>query len=366
MRTNFIVAICLVFSSWSVIAAEVEGLYEAEVLVADQGSTSRTQAMSTALAEVFAKVSGRPNIVSIPAVAAAISKPSVYVEQYLYKKPPKSGVNNATQPSGQLLWIQFGENAVNAILRKSDIAVWGKTRPATLVWLAVEEQGGRYILGGESLADLQAILQKESKRCGVKLIVPLLDLQDQMALKFADIWGNFQDAIFNASERYQADAILVGKASVSATNEWSVHWVLYENEQSTNWGSQSIDVADLLNSGVLGTLEVLASRFTKLYASTATEGAGAVMLTIEDVNSLDNFARVSSYLISLEQITKLIPVGVATNMVSYEIELRGSIEGLARTISLGNTIRKVVATAPDATLDTAQGNAVEYRYRLLP
>ncbi|MFV2057155.1 MAG: DUF2066 domain-containing protein, partial [Thiohalomonadales bacterium] len=178
-------------------SAIVEGLYESEVIVANQGRQARKSAMSTALAEVFAKVSGKPEAVNEPGLAQAIASPDLYVQQYRYKKLRNNP--NAASSRQIIVWFQFDEKAINSVLRQNAIAVWGKTRPATLVWLAVEDGSGRYLIGGESLADLQAMLETEARRYGVKLIIPLLDLEDQMKLKFADVWGNFQDAIANAS-----------------------------------------------------------------------------------------------------------------------------------------------------------------------
>jgi len=347
-------------------AAIVEGLYESEVIVPNQGRKARSQAMSTALAEVFSKVSGKPDAMNTPGLAEAILKPALYVQQYRYKKLQQQSRDASVRQ--ELIWFRFDEGAINAVLRQNSVPVWGKTRPATLIWLALEDGGGRYLLGGENLLDIQDMLASEARRFGVKLIVPLLDLEDQMALRFADVWGNFQEAISNASTRYQADAILVGRAVVSRDNEWEIKWVLYENGQATTWGVQSMEVEDVISSGIIGTLEILASRFNSIFA---TGNEGSVRITITDVKTLQGFARVSRYLKSLEQVTNIQPSSLKVDQISFDLELRGNAQGLAQTIALGNTLRKSVAMPVNVDPNTnggfpSQMTMTENSYRLLP
>ena len=187
--------VSILFSA-SAEAAIVDGLYEAEVLVQNQSKSEREQAMSSALTQVFKKVSGRSNVQTLPGVADAISNADRFLQQYLYR-----GVGEAqypipqAEPGSQLAWFRFDENAVNRILRDNNVPVWGRTRPATLVWLAIEQDGSRYMLGSDSAEELRDVLEYEAQRQGMALVLPLLDLQDQRALSFADLWGNFQDSI---------------------------------------------------------------------------------------------------------------------------------------------------------------------------
>jgi len=332
-------------------AAVVEGLYEAEVPVDNQGKKARDDGLRTGLGEVFAKVSGKPGIgETTPGLAEFMSNPESLLQQYLYRKMPDS---QKASGKSQLLWVRFDERAINNALRKNNIVVWGKTRPATLVWLAVEDGNRRYLVGGEALPDLQDIIQANAKRYGVAIVMPLMDLEDQAALRFADVWGNFQEAIFKASERYQADAILVGRLSVTGGNDWSARWNIYQSGKQTDWGSQSIAVEDVLSSGIIGSMEILAQNFSQAIPG---EG-GSVNLVVQDVNSLQGYTRVAKYLQSLEQTKRVIPSSVSASVAAFSIELRGSAEGLAKTISLGNTLRRV----DSQNVDPSMSNGLVYR-----
>ena len=171
-----------------------------------------------------------------------------------------------------------------------------------------------------------------------------MDLQDQQKVTFADVWTNNQEPIFQASQRYQADAILVGQISLLANDSWQGRWVLYEGGQGLSWNSQSTYVADLLDGGITGSLEILGSRYAQVYDNTAP---GSFDIAIIDIKSLDQFAKVSKYLKSLEQVKGLYPTHVDDNSVTYRLDIRGNSKGLIQTIKLGNVLASA-STATDA------------------
>jgi hypothetical protein len=317
-------------------AALVGGLYEAEVLVKSQSRSERKQAMSEALAQVFKKVSGRSNTQSLPGVADALKNADRYLQQYLYR-----GVYEAqypipqADPNAQLAWFRFDEHAVNKVLRDNSLPVWGRTRPATLVWLGIEENGSRYMLGADSAEPLREILEYESQRQGMALVLPLLDLEDQRNLSFADLWGNFQDSIVNASSRYHAESVLVGRLSLTSSDIWLGRWTLYESGRSASWQSQGNYSDEVLASGVAGAVEALANRY-----ALEDDNPGVVNLAVTGVSSLKDYARVSSYLNSLELVKDIQPTVISADSARFRLDIRGNAEGLAQTIRLGNVLQE--------------------------
>ena len=320
-------------------AAIVEGLYEAEVVVESQAKSVRENAMKMAIQEVFEKVSGQSNVASYQGVEQVINAPTRYVQQYRYRKLTDAEIadrlKNQQVDSGQVVWIRFDERAINSVLRENNLPVWGKTRPATLVWLAVEQDGGRYLLGSDTLVDLRHSLEQEAKKRGMALIIPLWDLEDQMALPFADVWGDFKDTILKASQRYQAEAVLVGRMSLSRSDVWNGRWTLYEGGGSLSWNFQGTLSEHVLSAGVAGTMEVLARRYAMVNVGNApTE----IVLSVSDVLNLVDYVKVTKYLSSLEQIKGIQTAFVDADSVAFRLQLRGSAEGLKQTIALGNIL----------------------------
>jgi hypothetical protein len=372
--------VVLVLSASAAEAAIVDGLYEAEVLVQSQSRSERNKAMSNALAQVFQKVSGRSNAETIPGIADAISHADRFLQQYLYRGLHETQYPiTIADPNSQLAWFRFDEQAVNRILRDNNLPVWGRTRPATLVWLGIEVNGSRYMLGSDSAEELRDILEYEAHRQGMALVLPLLDLQDQRNLSFADLWGNFQDSILNASSRYQADAVLVGRVSLTSSDVWLGRWTLYESGRSVSWQSQGNYSDEVVSTGVAGAVEALANRYAQ---APSDDTPGVVLLAVTGVTSLQDYARVSSYLNSLELVKDLQPTMIRGNSARFRLDIRGNAEGLAQTIKLGNVLQEeqitieapMMNTTPSANFfgvssplnDPVQAQRPDYTYRLMP
>ncbi|MGD8568171.1 MAG: DUF2066 domain-containing protein [Gammaproteobacteria bacterium] len=319
--------------------AVVHGLYESEKVVANQSGSARQEAMKNGLTEVLAKVTGRPDVNTVPSVASALEKPSRYVQQYRYKKIPENSYLNTEAAAGsQIIWIRFDEKAINRLLQKNGLPVWGRTRPATLVWLAVQQDGARFMIGGNSPEEVRYALENDARRRGVAVVLPILDIEDQNKLSFQDVWNNNQESIFLASQRYGADAILVGRMNLTGNDQWQGRWILYEGGQGLSWNSQGKFSNQLLDSGVAGTLEILGSKYAQHYDDST---AGSVNIAVTDISSLDQFARVSKYLSSLEQVKDLYPTHVDNNSVAFRLNIRGNSKGLIQTIELGNVLAAV-------------------------
>ncbi|MCI0505998.1 MAG: DUF2066 domain-containing protein [Gammaproteobacteria bacterium] len=351
---KFLLPVLFLFWIGGADAAVVQGLYESEKLVVNQTKAKREEAMKNALIEVLAKVSGRPDVGTLPNIAAALEKPANYVQQYRYKKIPEKGYISAEAVQGsQLIWLLFDEQAVNKLLQKNNLPVWGRTRPTTLVWLAVEQDGERFLIGSNSQEEIRFALDNEAKRRGVVTVLPLLDIEDQQKLTFAEVWNNNQEPIFQASTRYQAEAILVGRISISANDSWQGRWVLYEGGQGLSWNAQGSSVNQLLDSGVMGTLEILGSRYAQVYDDSSPS---VFDIAIVDIRSLSQFARVSQYLQSLEQVQNVYTTHVDSNSVTYRLDIRGNSKGLVQTIGLGNVL---AAVATPGTSGNTGGSPIQ-------
>ena len=97
-------------------------------------------------------------------------------------------------------------------------------------------------------------------------------------------------------------------------------------------------VNQLLDAGVLGTLEILGSRYAQVYDNSTP---GVFDVAVVDIKSLEQFARVSKYLQSLEQVKGVYPTHVDDTSVTYRLDTRGNSKGLIQTIGLGNVLAAV-------------------------
>ena len=324
-------------------AAEVKGLYEAEMQVPNQTRSERGLAMSAALAEVVVKVSGRREARLQPKVAKAIRRPARLLQQYRYRPLPEE-MREAALPGEdpQLVFFRFDKQAVDRLLRDSGLPVWGATRPSVLAWVAVADGGRRYLLGADSPDELRELVEQEAKRRGLPLMLPLLDLQDQQQVSFADVWGRFREPVLQASLRYRPEAVLTGRLSRTPDGEWQADWSIIEGRDADSWHADGVLAVEVVEEGVAGALGWLAARYAPLGGGSEE---GRLWVTVGEVRDLADFARVERYLQSLQQVTQVQARRLAPGRAEFMLDLQGQADSMAQTIALGRVL------VPDASPD---------------
>jgi len=345
-----VLAAALLWGLWvpGASAVQVSGLYQTEVSVAGQDLEEQRRALRSALTQVLIKVSGQRGVTGNEGIGAALKDPARYVQQYRYRV-----VRDDTAPSaepGQVLWAKFDRDAVNRLLRESGLSVWGRERPAVLIWLAVEEGSRRRLLGGDDGGQLVSALQSRAAERGLPLVLPLLDLEDQSRLRVTDVWGNFQDTVLAASGRYASDAVLVARAYRVLPGLWEAHWTLLEGDGAVAWTTQADVPGGLLEEGIDRAADTLAAHFARPLEA---DVPGRLQLMVTDVNTLQDYARASRYLASLDAVERVHTTRVAPGRVWFRLEAAAGREAVARAITLGRTLRAV---------DTTEN----WQYRLLP
>ncbi len=318
-------------------AAEVSDLYEAEVRVADRGANQRKVSLRNALAEVLVKITGARNVTSRANLAPALERASEYVQQYRYRLVPEAEGSSAQSEAPRwLLWTRFDSEAINRLLRERHLSVWGSTRPVTLLWLAVEDQGRRDLIGADSDPATANLVTQVADGRGTPILLPLLDLEDQRQLNFSDVWGDFEDAIFAASERYASDVVLVGRAARRGGATWSVRWSLYQGNNAAHWETSENTQRGALWLGMQNAMDVVVSRFAPLAGE---DTQTSVLLHVDDINTVFDYARVSRYLKALTPVEAIQPVQVKPTAVLFRLRLRGGAHSLRQALSLGGLLR---------------------------
>jgi len=342
-RATFLVAILVFLSLVGMAEAEeVPNLYEASVPVTDQAKDNRADAIRSAFSEVLIRVSGRSDITDkqqFPSIAQAIQSATRYAQQYRYiKTEPAPG----SQQAGLALWVRFDETALGQLLRNNQLPVWGSTRPRTLLWLVVDNRGQRELLGADTKSDVSTILTDRAKLRGVPLRLPLLDLTDRTSLHTSDVWGNFESTILQASQRYQTEAVLVGRVFQSYGNSWTGRWSLYVESGREDWTVNGATLADVLNPGIDKTAASLAMRYAQVYQV----DTGTVLVEVKAIKGLADYNRVQKYLQSISHVTAVMPVELSAQSAIFQVTIPGGRLAVARAVSL----RHVLATEPVQTV----------------
>lgn len=375
--------VVLLFAATPAGAVEVYGLYEAEVAVADKSTPERDRALGRLLLMVATKVSGQRDVAENPVLAQAAEHPGAYVQQFRYRaaaagpapapesylesdpetesetepeSEPESGSRPQAQASsGLLLWARFDPRAVGELLRRAELPVWGRIRPSLLVWLAVERDDGRELVGADDAGPLLAALERAAARRGLPLVLPLLDLEDRVRLRVSDVWAGFDEAILEASQRYQSKAVLVGRIYRSVPTMWEARWRLFMGDAVQEWSTEGSAAALALEAGIHRATDALVARFAR---PTGESDASDVALVVRGVRSLEDYARTLAYLQSLELADAVRVTRVQGDEVSFRLRARGGEQALTQLISFSRTL------APTQQLAGEAARALEFR--LLP
>jgi hypothetical protein len=270
---------------------------------------------------------------ALPAAAAKLLEPpGRFVEQYRFNELPASD----DQPRRLMLWAQFDGVSLSRELRQAGLPYWGAERPDVLVWLAVDDRGQRYLLSETGAEPAVDAVRQSAQRNGLPLTLPLLDLEDQRALQFTDVWGGFFGRIEAASQRYRPQVILTGKLERdSARGVWRAEWQLVDQGNRQNWSSRADSLGAAVDAGVADAAASLAQR----YAVTATQ-AGVRTLLVQGVRNLDDYARVSSYLTSLSPVDRVDVVGVRDQEVEFNLKLSADERNLQQLLTLGRVLQR--------------------------
>jgi hypothetical protein len=318
----------LAFVTSTVWAVEVASLYTAQVPLDQEESNPRAAAYEKALAEVLLRVSGSELAADTAMIELLFPEPSAFVVQF---RPGEEDT----------LWVSFDGEAIEHTLREAGQTVWGGDRPLTLVWLAVDwGQGEREIIAaddpvrnrdGARSIDRNRLLRQRvldiAGQRGLPVAFPLLDTIDLQKVSFSDLWGGFDDALLAASERYEADAILVGRIRPSSNQR--NRWTFYFGDVERTWNGEP--------ELVLGAVaDLLAAEF----AISGSAREELVSLAISGIESVEDFGAVQNLLSGMTVIEHFSIVEVDGDRVRFSVSAIGGAERLRRALRFGGLIEQ--------------------------
>jgi hypothetical protein len=310
-------------------AHAAQDLFESEIVVSDQTAGVRTEAFRTALSRTIVRVSGDQSVLTGEPARALLENPARLVQQYRYF------TEASTSPPTLKLWVRFDGDAIRRSLQTQGMSYWGGERPDTLVWLAVEDRGQRYVVGADGSSDVHRQLELAARQRGVPILFPLMDLEDQSQVRFSDLWGGFFDKVLSASRRYRPPAVLIGRLNRSPSGGWSSRWYLDVVGRTDEWSDSHQQLRELARQGMEDVADILARRFA---VTGGAPSGGFVNITVNGIQTLAAYARTSQYLGSLSSVSKVEVDELTPGGVQYALQVSGSLDDLTRTVSIGTVI----------------------------
>lgn len=391
--SSLIVALASVSS-----AGQKVDIYRADTLVKSQSVGERNAAARTTFGEVIVRVSGQRSALDHPAIKSALPKAQNYLFGFSYKSSTeKIAVDGKTFPAVGLQ-LNYEPQAIEQLLRDSQLPLWPATRPKVLVWLVVKDPTGLRLV--PEVTDLQA-MQLQAQYRGLPLSFPKMDLEDSLSLTAADLWALDIEKIKTASLRYRVDAILIGRytpyslgpippavvadplvaeipneevevsnlassaASSVATDgltdaapapviqgPWLGDWQLLHASSDQSFADETPEVKGLFVSAI----DRAADYFANQYAIMPTnQGPQTIMLRIGNIISFGEFKQAQAYLDELAMVQRMEVVKVNAEGVLVRLTTEGDVKLLMSTLALG---RRLAPLQSDTLIDTPVGAVV--------
>ncbi|MDM5149340.1 DUF2066 domain-containing protein [Aeromonas salmonicida] len=325
MLKRVVTALCCGLS-FMVSAAQVTDLYQGKAPT----SGDMVAAQSQALGDVLVKVTGKRDILTQPDVVKALAAPGDYVQHYGY------------QDVGPVKFLKadFNVAKVNALISQSKFALLGPARPQMALWLVINE-GERRILPDQSSDGWASALRTQSQAMGLPVSIPLMDLDDNMAVNATDVWGRFAAPILQASQRYGAEMVVLGKLTPEG-DKWSMDWGLYGPKAGS-------ELAELTRGSSSGTQAEVAQHFADELAAWLVQNYGARIsgvassqtLVVEGLSGIDGMITVQKMLQGMASVTKVTIGKLEGDKVTFDLSLQGDKAELIRGLQLESRLRQI-------------------------
>ncbi|MFV3328025.1 DUF2066 domain-containing protein [Pseudomonas sp. NY15372] len=273
---NHLAVACLVVGSAVAQAETVSGLYQVREPIDGQGSEARAQATSKALDTLVLRLTGDPKAAQSPGLAAL-------------RKDPQQIINQVGTEAGppEALVVEFDPGSTERALRQAGLALWGSNRPSVLGWWLNDSVEGSNLVGdGQSAA---GPLRRAAQHRGLPLRLPLGDLQEQLVANAQQLEGNDPAPLREASERYNADAMLAVHAQ-ETDGKWQGKWQLWLGDQREQGNVEAADQAALADAVMLAVSSRLAPRYV-----TRPGASSQLQLQVQGMN-LPRYAELSRVL----------------------------------------------------------------------
>jgi hypothetical protein len=342
--------ICGLFFNSTVFAAEVQGLYETEVIAKSQSVEDRNAAFNEALTSVLKRVMAGEDILLDAVVQAALADAGHFVKQYQYSLIESASDENS---SARIMRVLFNEQDVLNLMKTSKLKVWGETRPETLLWLVVEENGQRSFFKAEMMSEINNAVNGASRQTGLPLLLPLLDLEEQQRITVNDVLSAYPQPLLTVSERYGVVSILAGRVA-KMEDCWKADWAFYFDESIEQWPMP----CGTLNDAILTGMEGAYGRLSKYYAvKPDVLETDSVILKISGDRDVNDRSRVIHYLNSLAMVKSVVWVGGEAGFNRYKVGFEGNRHALEELLGIGRVLN------PQGEDNTGMN---ELGYQLLP
>ncbi|PFG55613.1 hypothetical protein ATG66_1926 [Vibrio sp. ES.051] len=309
-------------------------IYRAEVVIDNEQNNGETLARQQGMQDVIVRATGSQSSLSNPVIKKALSSSARYISQLSYGQ-----INGQTS-----LKMLFNSGQISALLTQAQLPSWSPNRPNILVWMVEEQDYDRNIAWEHSGSPNIAALRGAAQSRGLPITIPVGDFDDVTGVNVSDLWGGFIEPIGQASQRYQADAILVVRAQGD-----QIRWTLYDQsptnildvQRSARNGSES--GSNAIAAMVDGIADYYASKSAVVVSGKSSQ---ALAVKVLNVTSAADFFRLENALKQLNSVAGIEVKRVQGNELTLNIHLLASQQAFEKELSSISQLREVENMVP--------------------
>lgn len=317
------VIVLLVFTtSFSAFSVEVENLYTGRILVTDKTQKTRVKAHRWAIEQVIAKVSGDRNVLKDKKIRRVVqTQTSNYITSFKFE----------TDDQGRTFLVDvFDQSKIDGLLKSVGAAIWGKRRPSTAIWLAVEEGVQRTLINKALFPQLTELLYQTSDNRGLPVVLPLMDETDKTAVFSSDVWARFGRAVLDGSKRYDTESVVMARMRfVNSQKEpeyktgWLLEFQLINQQQTLLTGEFNGEQFTIIRNMI----DQIGDYFAAQYAiDSQALGDAELELSLQGITNLVELKQAEAYLSSLPPVGSIALTSLYEQQAKFTLSLIG--EGL--------------------------------------
>ena len=305
-------------------------LFTVDVPVADQTVASRDEATQEGLLSILQRVTGLSSIPRNEQVVTALEGASSHATEYAFLEH----LDAEGRPELHLR-VAFGRDRVLKLVKDARLPLWWTQRPKILLLLVIEENGVRSLLDAGSEHPLVAALQAHARERGLDLVLPVMDLNDQITASAGDVWGRTGSALDGMRERYTADLVLAGRltATLSARRGLRMqgNWEMWFEERPQTWDVQGSEFTEVAQASLQEVVTLLVEAHGVLARELRAE-----RFNVSGLYAVQDYARLVNYLESLDFFEDVQIVGMRGPVAEIAVATTATREQLLRLLTAQN------------------------------
>ncbi|PCI71559.1 MAG: hypothetical protein COB38_05580 [Gammaproteobacteria bacterium] len=317
-------------------AVEISNIYQVDIPVKEQSNNARWKASLEGLKLVLVRRSGSQRILNSNEASEAFKKVTSYLQSSQYSREEE-----VIDEYKYIISLYFEPRLIDELIKRANQSLWDINRPVSILWLAHEEVDQystlyrRIITENENEIIINDLISKNSKRRGVPVILPLMDLDDSLLVSQSDVWGRFPEAIVEASNRYSVDSIIIGKI-YQRSELWFGQFTYFNQSKNISFEYQS-DNVDLIYKQMF---DGLAETLCEQYCVTQTVSAGhELLIGIENITNFEIFQKIKNYLSDLSAVRQVDVVNIHQDEILFRLSLLSNEKVVIESLRLNRRLK---------------------------